>query len=286
MSSITAFSPSSLSEALGILSNAADGSITVVAGGTDIMVIQGMSLDGIFKDSILNVLNIKELSFIEERGDVIELGPNVTHAEIASSAVVKKFAPILSETASIIGGPQIRNRGTIGGNICNASPAGDLLPPLFALNARLTLSSSSGEKIVPIFSFALAPRKTVLLKNELLTKITIDKVKACEKCGFKRVAPRKALAITKASVAVVACMDNGVVSNVRIALGSVGPVILRAAKTEKLLDGSKLDKDLIGKAATLVNDDFKPISDIRSTASYRSHVVGILLKRILEGFCK
>ena len=274
------YSPETLADALEILKNS---ETTVIAGGTDVMVINASLLHGVFKENILNLLNIKELNFIKDEGESISIGSCVTHADLASSDVIKKHAPNLAYGASLIGGPQIRNRGTIGGNVCNASPAGDLLPSLYVLNAKLTLKSSETERIVPISEFATAPRKTILAGNELLTKITIDKVNSSDICGFERVAPRKALAITKASVAIFAKM-NGTMSDVKIAMGSVAPKVIRATLTEKFLEEKKLTEGLIASSVEKIRADSKPIADIRSTAEYRSYITGILLKRILEKY--
>lgn len=273
-------SPQTITSALDMLKK---GDTTIIAGGTDVMVMNASSLNGIFKKNILNLLDIKELDYIKEESEYISIGAGVTHTEIASSEIIKKYAPNLAHGASLVGGPQIRNRGTIGGNICNASPAGDLLPSLYVLNARLTLKSSETERTVPIVDFAKAPRRTVLAENELLTEITIDKAAPSDICGFERVAPRKALAITKASVAVFARMQD-VISDIKIAMGSVAPTVIRATLTEKLLNGKKLTPELISAAVEKIREDSKPIADIRSTAEYRSYITGVLLKKILEGY--
>jgi len=283
MSDIKTVTPDSLALALDFLNTNSE-TTTILSGGTDLMVSNASSLEGIFKENILNLLDIKELNFIKDDGNCIKIGPTVSHTQLAESEIIKQHAFILSKCASIIGGPQIRNRGTIGGNICNASPAGDLIPSLFVLDGKLKLKSSTGERIVAIEDFANAPRKTILGKDEILVEITVNKTNASDISDFQRVAPRKSLAITKASVALFAENKDGKLLNVKIALGSVGPTVIRAKHAEKLIEGSVLNEELVKKAVEEIGKDASPIADIRSTAEYRSYILGALLKRILEGY--
>ncbi len=275
-----AFNPSSLHEALKFFSE--NEKVTLIAGGTDIMVKERVTPGGVLGEAAMGLLDIKDLYFVNDFCNTLEIGPLVTHESLSLDPLVALHAPVLKKAACVLGAPQIRHRGTIGGNICNSSPVGDLLPPLYVLGAMLTLTSPSDERIVPIADFILAPGKNILKPNEILTKITVNKIGQTDKYGFERVTPRKALAITKASLAFAADFENGRMHNVRIAMGSVGPVIVRATQTENFLEDRELTADVIAQAADMIRNDSKPISDVRSTSAYRSYITGVLLRRILR----
>jgi xanthine dehydrogenase FAD-binding subunit len=271
-----AIAPSTLNDAL---KAKAGSNVVAVAGGTDILV----RLHDRYPWPKLLVLDrVKSLHQIAARINHIAIGPLMTFAEIEESNILKAHAPQLVEAASVAGSMQIRNRATIGGNLANGSPAGDLIPPLYVLSATLELSSSKAKRSVPIELFFEGPGKTVLKSNELITSIIIPK--GSNHGFFLRLATRRALAISKVSVAASLKIDNGkIIQSARIALGAVAPTVIRATRAEESLLGNALDSKLIADASCLVKEEASPIDDIRSNADYRKEMVGVLLKRGLTG---
>lgn len=255
--------------------------VKIVAGGTDVMA-RANGNPTFFKDSVLDISALKEIQEIKTCDDKIKIGAGCTHAQIAVNPILKNHASILTKASSVVGSPQIRHRGTIGGNICNASPVGDILPSLYVLNAVLTLASASQKREVPIKEFIKAPGRTVIQPDEILTEITVDMLGENEFSDFRRSATRKALAISKSSVAFRAIKKEGTLVGVKIALGSVGPTIVLAHNCEKLIEGKKIDEELLSQIPSAVQADCKPIDDLRSTKEYRSHVVGVFLAEILR----
>jgi xanthine dehydrogenase FAD-binding subunit len=269
--------PKSLGDAL---KAKAGKNVVAVAGGTDILVKLHDRFDQP-QPKLLVLDNIKTLHKISITIKEISVGPLVTFSEIEKSDILKAHASQLVEAASLAGSTQIRNRATIGGNLANGSPAGDLIPPLYALGASLELSSSRSKRMVPIEKFFIGPGKTVLKSNELITAIKIPKVS--NHGFFLRLATRRALAISKVSVAASLIMENKKIELIRIALGAVAPTVIRATRTEALLFGKALSPQLIEEAGHIVQEEARPIDDIRSNALYRKEMVGVLLKRGLEG---
>jgi carbon-monoxide dehydrogenase medium subunit len=250
--------------------------VIAVAGGTDILVRLHDRIDKPWP-KLLVLQGVKALSKIALHDDFVLVGPLVTFSEIESSSIIKKYAPQLAEAASVAGSVQIRNRATIGGNIANASPAGDLIPPLYVLGAMLELSSARAKRSIPIERFFLGPGKAMLKSSELITAIKIPKARA--RGFFMRLGTRKALAISKISVAASLKIKAGKIEDIRIALGAVAPTVIRAPLTEAILRGNRLDKGIICRAADAVIFEAHPIDDIRSVAEYRQAMVGVLLKR-------
>jgi CO/xanthine dehydrogenase FAD-binding subunit len=257
--------------------------VVPIAGGTDLLVKLYDCFDNP-RPRFLVLDKVKPLHKISVNKDKITIGPLMTFAEIEQSSQLKKYAPQLVEAASIAGSVQIRNRATIGGNIANGSPAGDLIPPLYVLEAELELSSAKGKRRVAIDKFFRGPGLTVLKKNELITAIRFKK--SFNDGFFMRLATRKALAISKVSVAANVSLKNGKVDDIRIALGAVAPTVIRAGETEEYLKGKKLSDDVINTAVEIIKREARPIDDLRSIGEYRREMVGILLKRGLESFAK
>ena len=268
--------PGSLKEAL---KAKAGKNVIPLAGGTDILVRFYNLIEKPWP-CLLAIDGIKALHQITHGKKEVSIGPITTFSEIERSKTLKKFAPQLVEAASLAGSVQIRNRATIGGNIANGSPAGDTIPPLYVLGARLEISSARSKRTVAIEDFFKGPGLTVLKGNELITDIKIDKSSGLG--FFQRLATRKALAISKVSVAASFSLRKETISSTRIALGAVAPTVIRAYKTEKYLKGKKFSRDVIEKAALIVKDEAKPIDDIRSIAAYRKEMAGVLFKRGLE----
>ncbi len=266
--------PKTLSEAL---EAKATRGVVAVAGGTDILVRLHDVVDRPWP-RLLVLEGVRSLRKIIENDGYISIGTLVTFSEIENSARLNKYASQLTGAASVAGSVQIRNRATIGGNIANGSPAGDLIPPLYVLGAELELSSVDGKRIVPIETFFKGPGKTILRSNELITSIRIKK--HTSPGFFNRLTTRRALAISKVSVAASAAFKQGVLIDLKIALGAVGPTVIRAERTEQaLLKRGKLCPGCITGAAKIAKGEACPIDDLRSTAEYRREMVAVLLKR-------
>ena len=276
------FTPKYIDEALELLSE--KNPPQPLAGGTDLLVLRKDNPERF--SSLMLLENLQELSGIRKENDRIHIGSFTTHTDIEQSPALNEYAPVLSSAASEIGSVQIRNRGTIGGNIINASPAGDLIPPLIALDAILVLQSAKEKREIPVRDFFLAPGKSVRQPHELLVAIHFDVPDVRERGVFLKLGPRKAQAISKVMLAVQALVHHGAVEWIRIAIGAVAPTVIRAPQTEALLQGKKFTPELIEEAKETVRREVSPITDIRSTADYRQHVTGVLLERALKSIFK
>lgn len=252
--------------------------VVCVAGGTDALVKLHDVIDKPWP-RLLVLDGVESLRGVST-GQTLKLGPLVTFAEIAESSALRRLAPQLVKAAGLASSPPIRNRATVGGNLANGSPSGDLIPPLYVLGAVLELSSVRGKRRVEVQDFFTGPGLTVLRHDELITSVTFEKSGGS---GFyERLAIRRALAVSKVSVAADMVVRGKTVARVRIALGAVAPTVVRAPRTEELLTGRKLTSDTIAAACELIKTEARPIDDIRSTAEYRREMVGVLLKRGLE----
>ncbi|MDP8214915.1 MAG: xanthine dehydrogenase family protein subunit M [Candidatus Euphemobacter frigidus] len=269
----------SLKEALEILSEG-DESLKILAGGTDLLV---MIQDKLISPGVLLDINgLEELKGIEESNGRIRLGALVSHGQIAADKLLREKALPLVESCGEVGSPQIRNRGTIGGNLVMASPSGDSIPALYVLGAEVSLKSRDGERVIPIEDFFTGVKKCVIRPDELLISITFPALGPDDRGFFKKLGQRKALAISKVSTAAVLTLRAGVVVSIRIALGAVGTTVLRAPRTEAFLTGKSLAPEVITEAARLCAEESRAITDIRSTGAYRDEMAGLLLARGLE----
>lgn len=256
-----------------------EGSIFYLAGGTDLMVQLKAEIlpDGTWFD----ISDIPELHGIRDCGDHLEIGSGVSHHEAMRSELLKKYAPALVLASSNVGGPQVRSRGTLGGNLGNASPAADTVPALYSLGAVLNLISAEGKRSVPVEEFTLRPRRTVLKHGEIIYSISIPKREG--NGGYwNSIAQRHALAISKINIGFSYVADRQADGSVKfgylqIAFGSVGPTVLRARKTEEFLLAEPVTKERALQAAEIAKSEVTPISDIRSTADYRKEMAGVML---------
>ena len=253
------------------------------AGGTDL--IPQMKRIGINFKSIVDISGIISLENIKENEDSISIGPLATHNDIIKSDIVGKFAPVLAQSASMMAGPQIRNMGTIGGNICNASPAGDLIPGLIVLNAQFQITRSEGTRVIPAEEFFKGPGQTVLSKGEILTDIIVPKLQSGSKAVYLKHGRRNAMEIAQVGVACMIKFD-GKITEARIALGAVAPTPVRAFEAEKILTGSDGNESVIAKAGIAARESCKPITDVRTTAEYRREIVEVLTRRAINSALK
>jgi len=253
--------PRTLKQALTLL--ASDATLVPIAGCTDVFV--GLHFGTTRERRFLDLWNIDELRGIDVKDDVLRIGALTTYSEIIKSKMVQKRVPMLVASAREVGGAQIQNRGTLGGNVANASPAGDTLPVLAAANARIVLRSSAGARTVPFDTFYTGYRKSVRKPGELITAIEIPRVDGRQ--WWRKVGTRRAQAISKIMIAGV----HG--DAVRIAFGSVAPTVVLARHTaEVLMNGGSIDE-----AATALRSEISPIDDVRSTGEYREQVAANLL---------
>lgn len=261
--------------------NAAYSNFPVLAGGTDLIVQWRAGIRNL--QGVVDISGVEEMKSIDFNEDVIEIGACSTHAEISRNTEVIKYLPLLAKACRSIGAVQIQNRGTIGGNIMNASPAGDIPPALVVYDTDLLLSSVKGERWVAARDFFVGYRKTALNPDELLTKIRIRKVRRRdERAEFYKIGTRRAQAISKVVMCIRAEIFHGGISDIAIALGSMAPTVVRAYGTEALLKGKMITEALIDQAGRSLSDEFHPIDDVRSTSKYRSFVCGGLICRYLK----
>ncbi len=272
-----AYTPSNLDEALQILADHPD--TVLVAGCTDLMVVDYAM--GRRHDAVLDLLAVPELHGIAVSDDAISIGATTKFREILNHAEVQKNYPMLAEVAGTVGGWQIQNRATIGGNIANASPAGDSLPVLLALGAQVEVRGAAGPRIIPYEAMHLGYRRVDLRPGELITRVRIQKPAANTVQMYKKVGTRAAQAISKVVVGLCATIVDDSVAEIRIGAGSVAATPVRLDRTEARVRGARLEPSLADEAGRIASTEVAPIDDVRSTAEYRSFVLGRVVRRML-----
>ena len=230
---------------------------------------------------IFDIENLGELDYVREEEGTIRIGPVVKHSVLQVSPIIKKKIFILAEAVSRLATPQIRNVGTIGGNLCNASPCADTAPPLMVLGAKLKILSTKDERIISMEKFFSSVKKTALDRSELLAEIIVPPRPAGYGGAFMKVGRRAGHDMSLASGAIMVKLQKGRVEDVRIALGSVAATPMRAIETEIYLKGKKYSEENVKKAAEIAATEIKPISDVRASAEYRRHVVRSVIEMII-----
>jgi CO/xanthine dehydrogenase FAD-binding subunit len=271
--------PTSLDAVLQILADSPD-HYTPIAGGTELMVALGAGR--LQSKKLVSLWNLEELRFIEVAPDAIIIGAGATFTDIRKHPVIAKEFSILSRAASWTGSIANQNRGTLGGNIVNASPAADSPPALLAYDAKLTLISTRGPRTLPYNDFHLAYKETALEPDELLYSITILRNYRSYKSYIRKVGPRSAQAISKVAIAALARMKKGHIENIRIGAASLREYPTRLAAAERSLTGKAINSESIAAARAAVLSEARPIDDIRSTAKYRATVAANLLEEFLR----
>ncbi|CAG1004510.1 xanthine dehydrogenase small subunit [Anaerolineales bacterium] len=251
----------------------------IVAGGTDLILeLERGVRKGI--DTLVDVTRIPHLDQISiDEDDVIHLGPLVTHNDCVASKLIRKKAYPLARAAWEVGAPQIRNRGTIAGNLITASPANDTISPLMALGASVTLISIHGERIVPLKDFYTGVRRTVMQPDEMLVDISFPAMKKSQRGTFMKLGLRRAQAISLVNAAIILDLKTDTVQSASITLGAVTPIITHAVEAEKFLAKKKLNKKNIAQAAELAMQAAHPIDDVRGSANYRREMVRVITSR-------
>ncbi|HWQ03892.1 MAG TPA: FAD binding domain-containing protein [Longilinea sp.] len=254
----------------------------IVAGATDLLLEMERGVrKGI--ETIIDISRIPGLDQITFDADGwIHLGPNVTHNHCVASKLLREYAFPLVRAAWEVGSPQIRNRGTIAGNLITASPANDTISPLIALGAKVTLASSSGLREVQLSDFYSGVRKTVMKPNEMLVDISFPAMTKNQKGTFIKFSLRRAQAISLLNIAVILTFQGKSIEKASITLGAVAPTIIHAVDAEKFLTGKVLDAAIIQQAADLAMQAAQPISDVRSSNSYRRNMVRVTTRRALQ----
>ena len=268
--------PTRIDDALKLL---ARGGRTVLAGGTDFYPARvGKPLGG----DVLDLTALPELRGIVERSDNWRIGATTTWAEVIEAKLPPMF-DCLKLAAREVGGQQIQNTGTVAGNLCNASPAADGVPPLLALDASVELVSIDGVRTLPLAQFIIGPRKTVLAPNEIVAAILVPRTAHEATSGFRKLGARKYLVISIAMVAAVIEHEAGVVRAARIAVGACSPVARRLPELERRLVGKRLDANLADRVESKHLASLSAIDDLRGSAAYRIEAVQVLLRRLLAG---
>jgi CO/xanthine dehydrogenase FAD-binding subunit len=271
--------PNSLDAVLQILADSPD-RYTPIAGGTELMVALGAGR--LQSRKLISLWNLEELRFIEITPDAIVIGAGATFTDIRKNPVIAKEFSILADAASWTGSIANQNRGTLGGNIVNASPAADSPPALLVYDAELTLISTRGPRTLPYRNFHLAYKQTVLEPDELLHSITILRNYGGYKTYIRKVGPRNAQAISKVAIAALAHMNNGRVKEIRIGAASLREYPARLTATEQSLTAKTITPKVIAAARAAILTEARPIDDIRSTARYRATVAANLLEEFLR----
>lgn len=254
----------------------------IIAGATDLWLEMERGVrTGI--ETLIDITRIRGLDTIhlDDRNNV-HIGPMTSHNQCASSEVIRKNGFPLALACWKVGSPQIRNRGTIAGNLITASPANDTITPLIALDATVVLKSIRGVREIPLSEFYLGVRKTKLEPDEMLMEIYFPKMSSESHGTFIKAALRKAQAISTVNVCTICAFDKGKISQATITLGSVAPTIIHAVEAEEYLMGKSFDDATIEKAAQITEDAVKPIDDLRGSANYRKEIVRVITKRALH----
>jgi len=271
--------PRKLSEALEIL--AGSGRIVPVAGGTNVLV--NMKRAPLEADRVVDLNRLDALRAIDAANGAIHIGAGVTFAQILEWRPGGAVQGLLEPMARAFAGPLIRNLASMGGNICDASPAADVSPPLLALDARVRLESAgAGACSMPLEEFFLGPRKTARRPDELLTRIEFPRPHPGTRWFYYKLGKRRADAISIVSVAMALRVEDGKARDVRIALGAVAPVAMRARRAESILEGQELGEGTMATVAAASRDEARPIDDFRASADYRREMIEVLVRRGLR----
>lgn len=270
------FEPKTIQESVKLLDQY-DGEAKVIAGGSDLLV--QMKQETVNPKYLISINKIPKLNYLKNNGSLHIGAATVLHDVLSFCAKDGKYVALF-EAIKSLGTVQIRNVGTIGGNICNASPAADSSPPLLVFDARVKLCSVRGEKLLPLTDFFKGVNLTVMAPNEILTEIEIPPVPQGLGSAFMKIT-RVGADISKVSAAAALERDGEICTSCRIALGAVAPVPMRAEQAEKLVIGKRIEPGLLEEAGKKAAEEIKPIDDIRSTTQYRRKVASVLVREVL-----
>jgi carbon-monoxide dehydrogenase medium subunit len=276
------FAPKDAREACRLLQEHA-GRAKVMAGGTDLLV--HMKHRTVIPQYLIGLKHLPNLGYVEyseNRG--LRIGALATHQSVAENPIIKERFGALGAACSKVGTPQIRSMGTVGGNLCNGSPSSDSAPPLIALNAAVKLLGVEGERVISLESFFVGPGETALRAGEILTEIQVPSPLLRTKLTYVKLPARTRVDMAAVSAAVLVTLDskNEVCEDIRIVLGAVAPIPIRARRAEEVLRGKKMEDQLIQQTAQRASEEAQPISDIRSSADYRREMVRVLTRQAIR----
>jgi CO/xanthine dehydrogenase FAD-binding subunit len=273
--------PSTIDEALSLLSQY-KGRAKVVAGGTDILPkLKRREIQA--PEYIIDLKGIPGLDYIKhDEAGGLSLGALVTIHDAETSPIVQERFGVLFQAVGSMASTQVRNRGTIAGNLCNAVPSADTAPALLCLEARLKLVGQAGERIVNVEDFFTGPSETVLGDEEILQEIQVPNLPPHGRGRYLKLTPRRAMDLAIVGVAALVMAEEGICNDVRIALGAVAPTPIRARRAEETVRGQKLSDEVIERAAQVASEECRPISDHRASAEYRCQMVEALTKRAIQ----
>ncbi len=255
--------------------------VRILAGGTDAVVDLKHVPDS--PGLVVDVSQLKELKGIEVTDAGLRIGAGVTHTEIMKHPLIKEHAPALIDAAHTIGAVQTRNLGTLGGNLVTCVPSMDSGPTLMALEAEVTVTGPTGKRTIPLGDFFVGPRKTILEKDALLLEIIVPAANLGKPASFIKFGLRKGQALALVNAASVLWIEDGKFKDVRISLGAVAPVVIRAPKAEAILEGQSVTELLVDEAAKTAVSEAKPIDDFRASKEYRNDLIEVGVRRTLKG---
>ena len=276
------FEPSNVNEAIALLAKYKN-EAKIMAGGTDLMV--NLKHDVISPNYIINIGSITDLNYLDfDHGKGLRIGALTTMRALIESDKLRQTYPVIHQAASQLGNPAIRNVATIGGNLCNSSPAADSAPALIGLSAKAKIAGPGGERSVFVEDFFSGPQSNILGVGEILTQIQVPAPPASAKGIYLKYGGRGVADLAIVGVAIVASIEarNKVCSDIKIVLGAVAPTPIRAKKAEESINGQKITEALIDKSAQIAADEARPITDQRSSAEYRKTLVQVYVKRALR----
>ncbi len=272
--------PRTLDEAISLLSQH-DGEARVTAGGTDLM--NKMKRREETPQYLVGLKNIPGLDYIDyDEAQGLRFGPLVTIHAVETSPLIRDRFPVLSQAASTMASAQIRNLGTVVGNLCSAVPSADMAPGLVVLGAKLKTASIKGERTIAVEDFFTGPEESVLARDELVVEVQVPSPPPHSGMGYIKHTVRAAMELAIVGVAALVTLQDGVCREVKIALGAVAPIPIRATRAESVLKGKLFSAELVKQAAETAVEEARPISDIRASAEYRKEMVRVLTQRVLN----
>ena len=281
MNNFRYFSPRNLNEALALLEELGENAF-IMAGGTDLLIrVKKREINPV---CIIDLKRIPQLdSILYDDNTGLKIGALASIADIEKNSLISNQYGALAEAASSIGSVQIRNKGTIGGNLCNASPSADLAPPLIVMNATIRILGKAGERTIKVEDFFLSPGKTVLKHDELLTAVQVPNLPLRSSATYLKFSRRGGMDLAIVGVAsLLAINADSKCELARIAMGAVAPTPLRAKKAETLITGKKISDEVTEEVAQTASEEAKPISDIRASANYRREIIRVLVKKSIS----
>ena len=282
MSSITQFhAPETVDEAVRILRECGVGAC-VLAGGTDLMVRSRRRMLPPSLTTLVSVHRIAAMSEIRRENGEIAVGASVTASGLIRDPVVAEHVPILATVADRMASPQVRNVATIGGNLANASPAGDLISPLILLDASLLLVSTGSSRTIPVEEFFTGPGETILEPHEMIVEVRLAAPAPGRVFRFEKAGTRPAMECSFVTAGLAYDIRDGAFRNVRVSFGSVAPTPLRGRGTETVLEGQAPSAELAAQAADAAREEISPITDVRGSDCYREALTGVFIRRLVE----